>query len=248
EKRVLNPTKDSAFLERGSWSAYDWVNEKIYFIVPDGGTTTGVAFAADIFALDLTTGLTESFTDVDDSISLFFNTSFGDVTDFFSLSAGLLGDFNNSGDLDAEDIDLLFEAINAGSMDLEFDLNGDNVVDALDSEFWVEDSSIASTAFGDANLDGMVDLSDLDILGTNFLATAAGWAMADFNGDDVVDLADLDILGTNFGFGVGSLSSLGLQESVALLESRGFSAIPEPTTLAVTGLGVLALACRRRRA
>ena len=78
-----------------------------------------------------------------------------------------------------------------------------------------------------ANMDGTVDLLDLDILGANFGGPGDS-STGDANGDGVVDLLDLDILGANFG------------------ESLTGTAVPEPTTLAMLVLtGLVAL---RRRA
>lgn len=59
---------------------------------------------------------------------------------------------------------------------------------------------------GDANVDGVVDLLDLDILGVNFDASGALYSQGDFNGDTFVDLLDLDLLGANFGASIGSQS------------------------------------------
>ena len=76
----------------------------------------------------------------------------------------------------------------------------------------------------DFNKDGMVDLTDLNILGGNF-GTMGGATMmdGDANMDGNVDLTDLNILGGNWGFGVPSTS------------------IPEPNSmlLLIAGLGAL---------
>ncbi|MCC6682382.1 MAG: hypothetical protein IT445_15890 [Phycisphaeraceae bacterium] len=92
---------------------------------------------------------------------------------------------------------------------------------------------------GDANGDGLVNLSDLQILGDNWQSTTAGWAEADFTGDGTVNLADLQILGDNWGFGAGP--DLALDQA---LEQAGL-AIPEPAGLAVLGVGSLLLVRRR---
>jgi hypothetical protein len=57
---------------------------------------------------------------------------------------------------------------------------------------------------GDANLDGLVNVGDLGILGANY-GTGDGktWSQADFNGDRIVNVADLGILGANYGKGSG---------------------------------------------
>ncbi len=56
---------------------------------------------------------------------------------------------------------------------------------------------------GDVNGDGVVDISDLAIMGANWSqATASGgygWGIGDLNSDGVVDISDLAILGANWG-------------------------------------------------
>ncbi|MCC6681372.1 MAG: hypothetical protein IT445_10775 [Phycisphaeraceae bacterium] len=86
---------------------------------------------------------------------------------------------------------------------------------------------------GDANNDGQVNLSDLQILGDNWQSTSATWTQADFTGDSVVNLADLQILGDNWGWGAGS--DLAFDEAVETVEA----AIPEPTSVVVFGLASL---------
>ena len=58
----------------------------------------------DIYALDLTTGMTTSYMNVDDSVSLFLSDSFGDKAIFMNFAAaGVHGDYNNNGTVDAAD-------------------------------------------------------------------------------------------------------------------------------------------------
>ncbi|MCC6680764.1 MAG: hypothetical protein IT445_07665 [Phycisphaeraceae bacterium] len=92
---------------------------------------------------------------------------------------------------------------------------------------------------GDANNDGLVNLSDLQILGDNWQSTTAGWSSADFNGDEAVNLADLQILGDNWGFGAGP--DLSFDEALAAVGI----VIPEPATMALISLA-LPLGLRRR--
>ncbi len=82
---------------------------------------------------------------------------------------------------------------------------------------------------GDANEDGSVDVTDLGILATNYGASGTwGWGDGDFDGDTVVNVNDLGILATNYGIGT-------------------VSAVPEPSTLCLLIIGMLAFAWRRRK-
>ncbi|MCC6680603.1 MAG: PEP-CTERM sorting domain-containing protein [Phycisphaeraceae bacterium] len=90
---------------------------------------------------------------------------------------------------------------------------------------------------GDANGDGMVNLSDLQILGDNWQSTTATWAEADFTGDGNVNLSDLQILGDNWGFGT--------TPDVAFDEALAGVVIPEPATAGLVMLGAFTLVKRR---
>ena len=105
------------------------------------------------------------------------------------------GDLNRNGHLDADDIDILSTEIAIGSTSPFYDLNQDTFVNDADRKFWVEQKSIAYTFFGDANLDGEFNSSDLvhvfiareyedDIVGNST------WATGDWNGDREFDMSD----------------------------------------------------------
>ncbi len=117
-------------------------------------------------------------------------------------SAGLRGDFDHDGDVDADDIDLLFEEVVAGTDNVDFDLAGNPlVVDMDDVDEHVQ--VILDTDYGDANLDGKVDLLDLSILAMNWEDAdpeGLGWADGSFDGDNSVNLTDLSIMAGNWGF------------------------------------------------
>jgi hypothetical protein len=104
-------------------------------------------------------------------------------------------DFNGDLKIDPRDIDLLFA--NFGG-NLKFDTNGDGTVNQLDVIEYVQ--NVLGTEFGDADLDGDVDLDDFNRLALNFNATGAGWAGGDFSGNGVTNASDQTLLSQNFGF------------------------------------------------
>jgi hypothetical protein len=55
------------------------------------------------------------------------------------------------------------------------------------------------TLLGDANLDGLVNGSDFNILAANFNQSVTGWDQGDFNYDGLVNAADFNDLAANFG-------------------------------------------------
>ncbi len=148
------------------------------------------------------------------------------------VSVFAYGDFLQDGDVDADDIDLLADAIRTGSTELAlYDISGDGVIDILDLDylvrFLVDTTTGYGTEYGDFNLDGIVDTTDLTILATNF-GVGTTWAQGNANCDLVIDTTDLTILATNFGF-VAS------------------GDVPEPATMSLLALGGLALLWRRKK-
>ena len=99
---------------------------------------------------------------------------------------------------------------------------------------------IRLTRYGDANLDGTVNLSDFNRLAANFGSTTGDWSQGDFNYDSNVNLSDFNRLAANFG-----LSAAGPTVTPEDWARLG-AAVPEPGSLALLSAGAL-LGLRRRR-
>lgn len=101
------------------------------------------------------------------------------------------GDFNESGKIDADDIDLLAAALRDGAQTAIFDIDGSGSVDKSDMDMLIHD--ILQTQYGDANLDHIVNGIDYAIWSAVRFQQHTGWATADFNGDGVTDVSDFNI-------------------------------------------------------
>ena len=75
---------------------------------------------------------------------------------------GIRGDFDDSGAVDAQDIDLLFSQIRSGEFLDRFDLNNDQAINDADRNVLIHD--VIGTSFGDANLDGTFNSTDLVLI------------------------------------------------------------------------------------
>ena len=107
-------------------------------------------------------------------------------------------DLDQNGLCEIEDINFLLaqEGGDAtGSLRRMFDMNSDGTLDIDDTERWLLEAG--QYAFGDANLDGIVDQTDIDIWSLHQSTNTTRWDEADFNRDGIVDGLDLDIIQAN---------------------------------------------------
>ncbi len=114
-----------------------------------------------------------------------------------SFLGGVRGDFDGDHEVDARDVDILFDAIHAGTNVTYYDLDNSGAVNERDIDALL--SSLGSQ-YGDANLDGKVNAMDLNRFALNWQATQCGaWEGGDFNGDRRISVADLNLIGLHWG-------------------------------------------------
>ena len=100
-----------------------------------------------------------------------------------------------------DDLDWLVAALSAG--DTWPDLDNDGSLTGLDVDAWLREAATRNGQsepyrFGDSDLDGFVDASDLNRLALNWQQTDRTWSQGDFTGDGLVDGADLNRLALNW--------------------------------------------------
>ena len=96
-------------------------------------------------------------------------------------------------------------------------MNGKEDLDQWLAEAAVENRIATPYLRGDDNLDGIVNASDLNALGQNWLGNPNAWQLGDFTADGTVDAGDLNEIGQNW------------LASIPVASSR-MTAVPEPTT------------------
>ncbi len=148
-------------------------------------------------------------------------------TDFVLLQPSLPGDFDENGELNAEDLDLHAEAVLANTDPPGYDLDGNGDVDYEDRVFWLH--QLKKTYIGDSNLDFEFNTADfVAVLSEGKYETGerAGWAQGDWNGDLVFGTGDLVVALSGGGYERGPFPG------------EGIAAVPEPSSLALLLLGI----------
>lgn len=144
------------------------------------------------------------------------------------------GDFDLDGLISTMDVELLRVSIVAEDHDTLFDLNDDQMINLQDLNSWVKD--IKNTWFGDANLDGEFNTSDLiDVFqaGKFEASSTATWSEGDWNADGRFGTGDLIIAFQDGGFEMGPVHQV--------------SFVPEPNPLILLLIGSFFVLVRRRR-
>jgi hypothetical protein len=152
------------------------------------------------------------------------------------------GDVNRDGVVNDLDTSLLASHWLQSGVGIPGDANGDGKVNGLDFSMiasnWLKNAGggtvRATVVPGDVNHDGVVNGLDINLLASNWMQTGTGVA-GDANGDGIVNGLDISLIASNWLQPYGGGAS-------------GAAAVPEPSSVILAALGVLALlACRRRR-
>gem|GEM_PF-1316361 len=205
--------------------AYDKGTGYIYFIDQDTG------FTEDIYVFDPATG-TIVYSELGALNLGIFNTG--------TQIVFTRGDITGDGVISAQDIDQLAAAVAdptqggkfTSAVGQEFyDLTGDSALAAADVDALVQ--NILGTQYGDHDLDGDVDADDLAAWQAGFDTANTSWANGNTDGDSDVDGADFLRWQLHAGF-----------TNMALAAS---TAVPEPASLLLCGLGLAVVSLTRRR-
>jgi hypothetical protein len=128
----------------------------------------------------------------------------------FLVDLGLSGDFNGDEALDIADLNVLSAAIHENEPNLKFDLDYSNTVDFEDQRIWVK--GLKLTVFGDANLDGQFNSSDLVAVFEvgqyeDGITGNSSWNTGDWNADSEFGTSDLVLAFQDGGYEQGPLGA-----------------------------------------
>jgi hypothetical protein len=151
-----------------------------------------------------------------------------------NAAALLPGDFSRDDVLSVADVDLLMEQIHAASLELAYDADGNELVDAADLVYWIHE--FKQTWIGDATLDGEFNSADMvqvfqEGQYEDAIANNSGWSQGDWNADREFTSGDLVSAFQDGGYESGS---------------RPRAQVPEPCGTLLLSLGLFMLvACSR---
>ncbi|MCA9167601.1 MAG: hypothetical protein KDB23_08025 [Planctomycetales bacterium] len=147
----------------------------------------------------------------------------------------ILGDFDVNGIVNALDVDLLSLELQENNPDIRFDINGDMLVDQGDLGKWVHD--VKSTYYGDTNLDGEFDSSDLinAFQAGQYEDSVFGnstWSTGDWNADREFTTSDFVVAFQDGGYEQGPRTAV--------------ASVPEPHALIPFVIGAIGLLAKNR--
>jgi hypothetical protein len=108
------------------------------------------------------------------------------------------------------------------------------------------DLLIKYTYYGDADLSGAVDGSDYSRIDNGYLLGLTGWQNGDFNYDGVINGTDYTLIDNSYNTQGASLAAAIASPTAEIAGASGISAVPEPTSLGLIGIGTVGLLSRRR--
>ncbi len=145
-------------------------------------------------------------------------------------------DFDGSGDCDVHDLNALLQegpvatpvSVTPGVND-QYDLTGDGFLSNADVDVWLADAAaihgLASPYLrGDANLDGVVEVSDFNDWNSAKFTSTLLWSNGNFDGDGATDVSDFNLWNAN-----------------KFTSSDSTSAVPEPAAIMLIMLGAFLL-------
>ena len=130
------------------------------------------------------------------------------------------------------------DAVGYGLASMVFGISGSQTATFLGKTVGPSETLVRYTRYGDANLDGTVNLADFNALAANFGQSGRFWQDGDFNYTGNVDLIDFNALAAQFGLS-GSAGGPTPQDWANLA-----SVVPEPS---IAAFSLLALAVLHRR-
>ena len=199
----VNPGPDSS---NPSGLVFD--DQRLYFSVGQFGGEIGVVELEDrsSIVIDLVQGADSSSAGIYNGILVgesgvyFLAQKPGFGLELFGLQyTPTVLDFDNDGSLGCHDVNSISTAVANRSGDLSFDVNGDQQIDKLDLDRWLVLAGRETLGegrrfpVGDANLDGVTDVSDFNVWNSNRLTENSSWCSGDFNADGFVDVSDFNL-------------------------------------------------------